>query len=122
MDLNNKAISIRPFLGSRDFDLSSSFYKDIGFIENKISKGFSYFDFQGFGFYLQDAYVKDWINNTMVFMEVEDADSFYSVLLSKNLKDKYKTSKLSKVLIQDWGKECFLHDPAGNLWHFGTIN
>ncbi|PZO24508.1 MAG: glyoxalase, partial [Flavobacteriaceae bacterium] len=21
----------------------------------------------------------------------------------------------------DWGRECFLHDPSGILWHFGEF-
>lgn len=42
------------------------------------------------GFYLQDAYVKDWIDNTMVFMGVENVDSFWDELQVLDLPSKYK--------------------------------
>ena len=73
------------------------------------------------GFYLQDAYVQDWVDNTMVFMEVENVDNFYSELLALNLTDKYKDVKLTPIRVEHWGKECFLHDPSGILWHFGEF-
>jgi len=41
------------------------------------------------GFYLQDADVKDWIDNTMVFMEVEDVDQWWNELSALNLPVKY---------------------------------
>ncbi len=82
----------------------------------------SYFNTGNLGFYLQDAYVKDWVDNTMVFMEVEDADRFWDRLVALNLTDKYPEAKLTPVRTLDWGKECFLHDPSGILWHFGTFS
>jgi hypothetical protein len=29
--------------------------------------------------------------------------------------------KLIPIRVHDWGKECFLHDPSGVLWHFGEF-
>ena len=120
--MNHKAKSIRPFLGSKNFQISRSFYHDLGFKENIISTNMSYFEFDGLGFYLQDAYVKDWVDNTMVFMEVEDVKLFYKNLFELNLQTKYQEVKLVPIKNLDWGSECFLHDPAGNLWHFGEFN
>lgn len=119
--MNQKAKTIRPFLGSKDFQISRAFYQDLGFRENVISFNMSYFEFGGLGFYLQDAYVKDWVDNTMVFMEVEDVDSFYKSLFDLNLSAKYEGVKLVPIKKLDWGSECFLHDPAGILWHFGQF-
>lgn len=119
--MNNQSKSIRPFLGSKNYQVSRAFYQDLGFKESILSINMSYFDTDGLGFYLQDAYVKDWVNNTMVFMEVNDVDSFYQHLLFLKLSDKYKDVKILPVQNLDWGKECFLHDPAGNLWHFGQF-
>ncbi|MBO9658197.1 MAG: hypothetical protein J7527_05170, partial [Chitinophagaceae bacterium] len=72
--MQTKANSIRPFIGARDFDVSRSFYRDLGLTEVVIDPHLSYFSSQGFGFYLQNAYVKDWVDNTMLFWEVEDVD------------------------------------------------
>ena len=120
--MNQKAKSIRPFLGSKDYKTSRAFYQALGFKENIISSNMSYFEFDGLGFYLQDAYVKDWVDNTMVFMEVEDVNQFYTALFELDLPSKYEDIKLVPIQNLDWGKECFLHDPAGNLWHFGQFN
>lgn len=117
--MNQKAKSIRPFIGSKDFKISKSFYQDLGFKENIISANMSYFELDGLGFYLQDAYVKDWVDNTMVFMEVANVKQFYKVLFDLNLPAKYDEVRLVPIKELDWGSECFLHDPAGNLWHFG---
>ena len=48
----------------------------------------SYFDTFGFGFYLQNAYIKDWIDNTMIFMEVENVKQFWNELILLNLTSK----------------------------------
>ena len=120
--MNHQAKSIRPFLGSKDYQISRAFYQDLGFKENIISLNMSYFEFDGLGFYLQDAYVKDWVDNTMVFMEVEDVELFYKDLFELKLSAKYQDVKLVPIKNLDWGSECFLHDPAGNLWHFGEFN
>ena len=116
-----KIKSIRPFVGAKNYTTSRNFYTDLGFTENIISATLSYFDYQGFGFYLQDYYLQDWIDNTMVFMEVDDVELFYNELLSLNLTSKYPESKIVPIRTEYWGKECFVHDPSGVLWHFGTF-
>lgn len=119
--MNQKILSIRPFIGSKNFSLSSSFYKDLGFEETYLFPNMSYFHKQEFGFYLQDAYVKEWVDNTMVFIEVENVETYWNDLLALDLKTKYETVKLVPIRTEAWGKEFFLHDPAGILWHFGTF-
>jgi hypothetical protein len=116
-----KTKSIRPFIGSKNFAESRQFYKELGFNESIISSNMSYFSTENFGFYLQDAYVKDWIDNTMVFMEVENVEEFWESLVALHLTKKYPTTKLVPIRHLDWGKECFLHDPSGILWHFGAF-
>lgn len=119
--MNQKVLSIRPFIGAKDFDISRNFYRDLGFEESVLFHNMSYFKTQGFGFYLQDAYVKDWIDNTMIFMEVGDLSQYWQELVSLGLTDKYKNVRLVPIRNEDWGRECFLHDPSGILWHFGEF-
>ncbi len=69
-------ISIRPFIGSIDFDMPRSFYRDFGMQEVVLSDNMSLFTMGAVGFYLQKAYVKDWLDNTMVFLEVPDVLQF----------------------------------------------
>jgi catechol 2,3-dioxygenase-like lactoylglutathione lyase family enzyme len=120
--MEHKAVSIRPFIGAKNFETSRNFYRDLGFKEVILEHNFSYFHTESIGFYLQDAYIKDWIDNTMVFMEVDDVNRYYSALFKLDLPKKYEGVKLVPTRIFPWGKECFLHDPSGILWHFGEFN
>jgi catechol 2,3-dioxygenase-like lactoylglutathione lyase family enzyme len=121
--MNQQAKSIRAFIGAKDFEISRAFYKDLGFEESVISKNLSYFKiYDTLGFYLQNAYVKDWINNSMIFLEVDNVEDYYNKLQSLELQQKYKDVKLVPIKKDVWGSECFLHDPSGILWHFGAFN
>jgi catechol 2,3-dioxygenase-like lactoylglutathione lyase family enzyme len=119
--MEHKAISIRPFIGARNFEVSRSFYRDLGFRETVLFRNMSLFKTGDLGFYLQDAYIKDWIDNSMIFLEVEDVDQYYSQLLALDLATKYENVKLTPITKFDWGRECYLHDPSGILWHFGEF-
>lgn len=119
--MQHKATSIRPFIGAKNFEISRSFYRDLGFEESVLSSNMSYFSTAGIGFYLQDAYVKDWIDNTMVFLEVDNVARYWNELSALDLTAKYPTVRLTKIKNLDWGSECFLHDPSGILWHFGEF-
>lgn len=98
--------SIRPFIGSENFEISRSFYRDLGFEEVEIDSKMSLLRRNDTAFYLQDAYVKDWIDNTMVFMEVENTDEFFREVQSLHLTEKYENVKVSPVQTLPWGKEC----------------
>lgn len=119
--MEHKAISIRPFIGAKNFDLSRNFYRDLGFQETILAPNMCLFKSGELAFYLQDAYVQEWIENTMIFIEVENADKFYDELIALNLASKYKDVRLIPIRVEHWGKECFLHDPSGILWHFGEF-
>ena len=120
--MNNKTRSIRPFIGAKDYERSRSFYRDLGFEEFVLSKDMSLFKTGELGFYLQNAYVKDWVDNSMIFLEVEDVDLYMESLVALDLSTKYPEVRLTPSKQFDWGKECYLHDPSGILWHFGQFN
>ncbi len=119
--MEHNALSIRAFIGAKHYELSRGFYRDLGFEEHVISHDMSLFKTAALGFYLQRAYVKDWVDNTMVFMEVDDVKRFYSELLALDLPSKYEGVRITSIRYFDWGNECFLHDPSGILWHFGEF-
>jgi len=119
--MQSKVISIRPFIGAKDYQLSRNFYRDLGFEEIELGSHMCVFKFGSLAFYLQNAYVKDWVDNTMIFVEVEDVDQYYEELKALNFSSKYPTAKLTPIRREDWGSECFVHDPSGILWHFGSF-
>ena len=120
--MEHKAKSIRPFIGAKNYEVSRKFYLDLGFRESILSQNMSYFNTDEIGFYLQDAFVKDWIDNSMIFMEVADVKQFWADLVALDLPSKYDQVKLVPIRELPWGRECFLHDPSGVLWHFGEFN
>jgi len=111
--MKSKIKSIRPFIGAKDYNVSRQFYKDFGFEEIVISEDMSYFKKAEFGFYLQNYYAKKWVDNTMLFLEVEDLDTYYKFILNLELDKKYKNVRVSKIEVLDWGSEFFVHDPSG---------
>lgn len=120
--MTHSSKSIRPFIGAKDFEESRSFYTELGFQESIISKEMSYFNINNnIGFYLQKAYVKDWVDNTMLFVEVENVELQWQQLQELAITTKYKKVRLSPIRYEEWGSECFLHDPSGILWHFGAF-
>lgn len=113
--------SIRPFIGAKNIERSRAFYKDFGFEEVVLAPNLFYFKTAAFGFYLQDAYVKDWVDNTMVFMELEDLEEHLRSIKALDLDKKYAGVRISEIQYKDWGKEYFVHDPSGILWHVGEF-
>jgi catechol 2,3-dioxygenase-like lactoylglutathione lyase family enzyme len=119
--MQHNAHSIRPFIGAEDFEISRRFYRDLGFEETVLGHNFSVFKTGNITFYLQDAYIKDWIDNSQVFLEVDNAERYWNELTALDLPSKYSNVRLTPVRRMPWGKECFLHDPSGILWHFGEF-
>ena len=118
-----QAKSIRSFIGAKDFNESRQFYTDIGFDEVPIADNMSLFKVNDqLAFYLQDAYVKKWINNSMIFIEVDDVKACEKELRAKDLDKKYKYVRFTEIKTWDWGREIFMHDPSGVLWHFGQFD
>jgi len=101
--MNYKSKSIRTFIGAKNYQESRNFYKELGFEEIELFHNMCFFKVnENLGFYLQDAYVKQWINNSMVFLEVDDIVKCQKDLMARGLHDKYKH--------------------VGELWHFGQFN
>ena len=120
--MQHHTTAIRPFIGAKDYDLSRRFYSDLGFQENVISDTMSYFSTENIGFYLQRAYVKDWVDNTMIFMEVADIEHHWAAVNAMGLPAKYAGVRVSGIQNLDWGREYFVHDPSGILWHIGVFH
>ena len=120
---NYQAKNIRTFIGAKNYTKSREFYRTLGFTEVEIGDKMTLFKVNdALGFYLQDYYVKDWVNNSMVFLEVDDVDKCWQDLEERGLHHQYQNVRLSPVKSFEWGRECFLHDPSGVLWHFCQFN
>lgn len=120
--MNHHASSLRPFIGSKDFEQSRKFYGALGFAELRISTDMSLFRVDNaISFYLQDYFVKDWIDNLMLFLEVDNLDEHHTDLTSLELPKTFHGVRVSSIQVNEWGREYFVHDPSGVLWHFGQF-
>lgn len=116
-----QARSIRTFIGCKDYHESREFYQKLGFKEVDLGD-MCYFEIDHqTGFYLQDYYIKDWVDNSMVFLELDNLDECHLTIASLRLQDQYALVRISEIQDNDWGREFFLHDPSGVLWHMGEF-
>ena len=114
--------SIRSFIGAKDYAESRRFYQALGFEEVVIDPKMSFFKVSGIiGFYLQDYYEKQWIENSMLLLEVENFDECHRELMELQLPEKFPGVRFSEIRREDWGREIHLLDPAGVLWHFAEF-
>ena len=96
-------VAIRPFIGANDYTESREFYRELGFQEVVLDEKMCLFKVnESLGFYLQNYYVKAWVNNSMIFLEVDDIERCAEELLSKGLQDKYKYVRFSEIKQFDW--------------------
>jgi catechol 2,3-dioxygenase-like lactoylglutathione lyase family enzyme len=120
--MKHPAKSIRPFIGARNYQESIRFYTALGFTVKSLGEQMSLVQVnEQLSFYLQNAYVKDWVDNTMIFLEVEDLQHHWEAIKILGLPEKFDGVRLSAIQINDWGNEFFLHDPSGILWHLGVF-
>lgn len=99
--MQHKAKSIRSFIGAKDFELSRQLHSDSGFEESIASLHLSFFNTDGIGFYLQEALVKDWIVNTIVYLEVEDVERQWKELKALDSPAKYENVRLTPIRTED---------------------
>lgn len=114
-------LSLRPFIGAKDFDTARAFYKAIGFEENPVEPNMSVFSKGPLAFYLQRYYVADWVGNTMLFLEVPDVAAAHAALQALDLPAQFPGARLDAIRHEGWGDAFALIDPSGILWHVGAF-
>jgi catechol 2,3-dioxygenase-like lactoylglutathione lyase family enzyme len=65
------------YVPAKDFELSKRFYSELGFKTSEGWGGTVDFELDGNRFRLQNYYVKDWANNFMMVMSVDDVEAWH---------------------------------------------
>jgi len=108
---------IRAFLPSRDFATSRNFYESLGF-EKVLDGEVVIFNAGSGGFVLQRYYQKEWAENTMLQLMVDDLDAWWEHIASLNLPERFGVQAPKPPAMQPWGlRVAYVHDPSGVLWH-----
>ena len=106
----------RPFLPARDFGLSKRFYEELGF--TKLLDGdVAIFEIGRTGFILQNRFEKEWAENCMMQLMVDDLDDWWSRIRSLDLPGKFGDPAPKKPAMP-WGLLIsYVVDPSRVLWH-----
>lgn len=108
---------IRPFLPTRNFDLSKQFYEALGF-EKVLDGDVAIFNGASGGFILQRRFDEAWAQNAMMQWMVDDLDGWWAHIESLELPAKFGVPAPRAPAMQPWGlRVAFVVDPAGVLWH-----
>lgn len=108
---------IRPFLPTKDFELSKRFYEALGF-EKTLDSEVAIFKSGSGGFLLQRHYHADWAANCMMQLMVDDLDSWWLHIKSLDLPKQFGVPTPKAPAMQPWGLViAYVVDPAGVLWH-----
>ncbi len=116
---NFKHQGITPFLPAKDFDLSRDFYLELGFVEAARTQNAVLLELGNYGFWLQDYYVQDFADNSMLCLYVEDLSAWHKKLAGIDWQGTYGGSAkmLSEPHEQEGAMMMQITDPSGVLWH-----
>jgi catechol 2,3-dioxygenase-like lactoylglutathione lyase family enzyme len=116
---NLKVSDIRPFIPAKDFALSKRFYAALGWDTHDVAPGLALVhlaDEQNF--YIQDYYLKDVAENSMLHVSVEDAHAWHAHIASILGGGDLAGARVQSPTRQPYGATVvFLHDPTGVLVH-----
>ena len=108
----------RPFLPARDHDLSKNFYEALGFPKLLDTTDIAIFSSGSGGFLLQNYYQKDWAENCMMQLMVDDLDAWWAHITGLDLPARFGVQPPRPPALQPWGlRVAYLFDPSGVLWH-----
>ena len=115
---NLNAINLRAFVPAKDFNLSKSFYLDLGFEIFYEDAELAVFNVgnTGIGFFLQNFYVKELAENLVMHLLVEDVDSWWAEVQNRKIAQRYNV-RVVPPKQQEWKMRDFVViDPSGVLW------
>jgi catechol 2,3-dioxygenase-like lactoylglutathione lyase family enzyme len=107
----------RPFLPVKDYETSKRFYEALGF--DKVLDGqVAIFNAGSGGFILQRGYSKEWAENTMMQLMVDDLDAWWEHIRALDLPGRFGVQAPKPPAMQPWGLSvAYVYDPSGVLWH-----
>jgi uncharacterized glyoxalase superfamily protein PhnB len=111
--------AFRPFLPAKDFETSLRFYKAMGFEARPLGDALAELRLGTHAFLLQNYYVKEWADNMMMHVLVENVDAWWRHIDSLALASQFDVSTPAAPKVEPWGLSvAYVWDPSGVLWHF----
>jgi hypothetical protein len=116
---NMTTVEIKAFLPSRDFELSKRFYVDLGFTVASSSEDLAYLHADRSSFLLSKFYRKEFAENLMMHLLVEDVEAWWQHTQDQQMAQRYGV-RVNPPEDRPWRIRDFtITDPAGVLWRIG---
>lgn len=113
-----KFFALQPFVPSgKDFEGSKQFFLELGFAVSWDAGDYIGFEKNGCQFILQKFDNKEFAENFMITVSVENVDEFRQEVLNKQLPQKFGI-RIGEASDQPYGREVNIIDIAGVCWHF----
>jgi predicted lactoylglutathione lyase len=117
--MNLNVTDIKPFIPAKDFELSQSFYQELGWISTWSDDDIAVMANSEHRFYLQNYYVKKWADNSMLYIGVESAQDWYEKVNGMVVGGSYPRIKVRRPKQESYGAlVTYVWDPSGVLLHF----
>lgn len=115
-----KVKGMRVFVPAKDFEESLRFYEAIGFKKNwQHEDVLAELQLGKNRMLLQNYYVKEWAENFMISIEVDDAAEWWRLINDLIVRDKFDTIRVKPPKEEPWGSIItYCWDPSGVLLHF----
>jgi hypothetical protein len=108
----------KVYMPAKDFELSKAFYLAIGFKMSEGWGGTADFELNGHRFRLQNYYVKDWAENFMVVIGVDDAEAWHRHVRGVVERGKFGNVRIKPPEAVDQSLVLHVVDPSGVLLVF----
>jgi hypothetical protein len=114
--------SFRPFLPAKEFITSLRFYEVIGFETHRLGDTLAELSLGSYAFLLQGYYVKEWAENMVMHVLVNDVHAWWQHINCLDLADQFGVSPPAPPRVEPWGLTvAYVFDPTGVLWHFAEV-
>ena len=109
----------KVFVPAQDFAVSTAFYRALGGVINWQMDGMAEFELGGARFLLQDFYVKEWAENFVIYMPVDDAAAWHGHMTRLIEAGTYPGIRVREPKQEPWGDTItYAWDPSGVLIYF----
>jgi uncharacterized glyoxalase superfamily protein PhnB len=119
--MNDLSVSdVRPFVPAEDFAQSLGFYTAVGWtMVWTDGETLARLALGGNQLMLQNYYVREWAENSMLIVDVDDADAWHAHISAVLAAGDYGGARVERPQHQEWGATVtYAWDPCGVLLHF----
>ncbi len=111
---------VRVWIGARDFGQSHRFYEALGWTTAWTNgEGLAQMELAGHRFILQDHYERQWNENSMITVDVADAQAWFEHVTDVLAAGGQGEARVTEPKVEDFGATIiYVWDPSGVLLHF----